>query len=163
MLVPAVRQFDAALGQRAGRPVHGPRRQRRLVRRRAVGRRRRRTGTGLRRRHARLDTEHTVRIAEPCRATATAAAREHKKTKRFAVNTVRPSGPKRGRTTSATRRPTRPPKPGGRHRIPSLFFFFLRAEFESSPLRVSNHRNPTVYRMRGVGGGWWLTYRWRPE
>jgi len=67
MVVTAVRQFDPALGQRAGGGVRGPRRQRWLVRRRTVGRRRRQTRSGLRGHHARLDTEHAVRVAEPCR------------------------------------------------------------------------------------------------
>lgn len=66
MFVPAVRQLDTALGQRARvATVRGTRRQRRLVRRRADGRRRGRQ-SGLRGHRARLDSEHAVRVAEPC-------------------------------------------------------------------------------------------------
>lgn len=147
MLVPAVRQFDAALGQRAGRPVHGPRRQRRLVRRRAVGRRRWRTGTGLRRRHARLDTEHAVRIAEPCRTTTTAAAREHENRKN--VSPSIPSdvlAPKRGH-------PSADPAPGNRSQ---RNLFFRRAgrgvPLEFSPLRESKFGS-LLNRGQGRGGG----------
>lgn len=67
VFVPAIRrQLDPALGQRAGRAVLRPWGQRRLVRRRAVGRRRRQTGPGLRRHRTGLDAEHAVRIAESC-------------------------------------------------------------------------------------------------